>query len=119
MTAVDDAGNASALPYQIRFEIGESQNFEMTVSPNPASQYVRFEARINDTANLDTIEWEVFNAGGTRVYSNQSSSISKGINEWYWQPGMLASGMYYYKVRFRGKNSGESNELTGKLILVR
>ncbi|MHA4736467.1 putative type IX secretion system sortase PorU2 [Dyadobacter sp. MSC1_007] len=119
VTATDDAGNASVLPYQIRFEIGESQNFGMMVSPNPASQYVRFEARINDAANLDAIEWEVFNAGGTRIYSNQSSSISKGINEWYWQPGALASGMYYYKVRFKGKNSGESKELTGKLILVK
>jgi hypothetical protein len=119
VTASDDAGNASVLPYQIRFEIAERQDFGMTVSPNPASQYVRFEARIDDATVLEAIEWEVFNSIGTKIYSNQSSTISQGINEWYWQPGTLASGMYYYKVKFRGKSSGESKELTGKLVLVK
>lgn len=119
VTASDDAGNASTTPFQVRFEIVESQEFTMTVSPNPASQYVRFEAQIADPSAIEAIEWDVFNAGGTKIYSNKSATMLQGINEWYWQPGTMSSGMYYYKVRFKGKNSNESREVTGKLVLIK
>jgi hypothetical protein len=113
----DAVGNISK-PYIINFKIQEPlQNVEMVVSPNPASEYVRFYADLNGTSMLDKVNIDIYNLLGVKIFSQLVESKSKDAFEMYWRPN-VPSGLYIYRVKLISQESA-LNEMKGKIVIVK
>lgn len=117
VTSTDNAGNSSATPYTIRFEIkSDEKTASLVVSPNPASDYIRFQSHASKGSVGKTIEWKIYNVAGKLIHVG-TETMSAEVHEWYWKPNFIAPGLYVYKVDFVGSN--ESTEsFSGKIAIV-
>ena len=117
VTSTDNAGNSSATPYTIRFEIKSGEEkVSLVVSPNPASNYIRFQSHASKESVGKTVEWKVYNIAGKLVHFG-TETISGEVHEWYWKPNFIAPGLYVYKVDFAGSNDN-TNSFSGKIAIV-
>lgn len=108
----------NVINYRIIFNIAfEKRSLKVTVSPNPATDFVHFTADnyIEDFAP-DEIEYSIYNLSGSLIDHQTIKSVKQGINEWYWYP-KSASGNYVYKITFHWKDRDEI--LSGKIIILR
>lgn len=114
----DVAGNEIANLYEIRFEIvSESNTLSLFVSPNPASDYVRFTANVSGLKDVESLLCTIYNSQGTVVKVIETKSPFNGENEWYWIPNGAMSGLYLYKLEIREKTKSVTT-LNGKFVLL-
>jgi hypothetical protein len=114
----DGSGNTSINSYRIMFIIPENvQRNVLIVSPNPASEYVRFALENVGQEVFDAITWKIYNLNGNLVDSGSQRSEKVGIKEWYWLPKHnVASGIYIYQVKLSGNTE---KSITGRIALTR
>jgi hypothetical protein len=119
----DRAGNTSAQPYRIRFQVKSEgpTNVQVIASPNPTSSYLRFELTAKKDLNLKSIRYLIYNQAGLLVEEEEMMlSGSASTTEWYWTPSAsLPSGLYAYKVFLKGSDGNSLEQLTGKIVLVK
>ncbi|TDB66042.1 putative type IX secretion system sortase PorU2 [Arundinibacter roseus] len=115
----DMRGNESE-SYQISFVVSEADApFTVVVSPNPASDYVRFEAMALKKSRIQSLEWQIYSATGALLEQHRLPVTRPGINEWFWTPGKgISAGHYFYKVISHWQDGGEEVK-TGKLLIAR
>jgi hypothetical protein len=120
VNGLDDAKNTSPESYIIGFEIisETEEKSNVVVSPNPATNYVRFETIATENKTFEMIEIMVYNTDGSLVDKMQIKYSTPGTKDWYWRPYLLPNGMYYYKVNFVSGGNIES-QVTGKIALIR
>lgn len=117
VTSADNAGNAAATPYTIRFQIKSGIiDASLVVSPNPASDYIRFQSHTAKSNVGKGIEWKIYNLTGKLVHSGRET-VSGETYEWYWRPGFMTSGLYVYKVDFVGSD-GSTKSFSGKIAIA-
>jgi hypothetical protein len=116
--ASDKAGNSSEKPYIIKFDIIDKvdNNVQMVVSPNPASAFIRFEAKIGDVKLLESARLYIYDMKGVICENKEVKLSASNVTEWYWFP--KTSGLYIYKVIFNGKDNNVQ-EITGKFVSTR
>jgi hypothetical protein len=122
INARDQAGNAVAQPFRIRFEIADQEQLpnELVVSPNPASSYLRFELKSPRHFNLSSVRYVIYNQHGVFIEEKHISfPIWSVTNEWYWLPPHAASGIFTYKVFLNNNERSTFDTLTGKVIVVK
>lgn len=120
VTGKDQAGNSSINPYTIRFSIqdnGEDSNIKVTVSPNPVSTYVRFETEVKDTQSISSLHYYIYDLSGRIIFNTEVIPSQSKINEYYWFPKSVSSGLYVYKVVVNKKDSSEER-VTGKVVIL-
>ncbi|MCE7041222.1 C25 family cysteine peptidase [Dyadobacter sp. CY312] len=112
-------GNSLLVGYRIRFRIGDDVNegIDVTVSPNPATDYIRFVADGKKWAAGGKVEWSIFNLYGVKIDFGQEE-LGEFKNEWYWIP-KVQGGLYYYRLNFYNVNKSIVQKNSGKLILIR
>lgn len=115
----DKSGNLSKQPYRIVFQLAKSTETMISVisSPNPASDYVRFETKIDDIEPLESIQWLIYDVRGILITSKDIIPNGTSTNEWYWYPN-VGSGLYIYKIRAKRSN-GQIDEKSGKLAVIK
>jgi len=86
--------------------IFEGNEFEISVFPNPTSEYVK----ISTSNSIDNMTLTVLNNNGQKVYQNNRYSNLEEIEIQQWTPGM-------YLVELRDNNNKISN--TKKLIVTK
>ncbi|MCF2491180.1 C25 family cysteine peptidase [Dyadobacter sp. CY347] len=120
VNATDEAGNTATSAYQIRFEIPkEKLNLTVTASPNPTTNFVRFETALGAETNVSDIQWEIYNSRGILVRSEKIGNLLTGVKEWYWQSEYSPAGVYIYKVKLNSATTGESSVITGKVVVTK
>ena len=134
ITARDAVGNA-ATPYKVSFRvINERKLTDLTVSPNPFRDQVRFAFQLTGSQAPETVELTITDLNGrvlrrlTEGQTNFSSRI--GLNEWLWDGRSdsgepLPAGLYLYRltVQASGQDWPVAEEVTGhlhgRLVLTR
>ncbi|MCE7067277.1 C25 family cysteine peptidase [Dyadobacter sp. CY326] len=120
VNARDQSGNAVAQPYRIRFKISEEAQLpnELVVSPNPASDYLRFALKSPQRFNLHSVKFIIYNQHGVVIDEKHTSfPVWSLTNEWFWFPPKGITGIYAYKV-FLINNAKETfDNFTGKVLL--
>jgi hypothetical protein len=117
VTGRDAKRNAAKQPYQISFNVTNTeQPVEVRVYPNPATVYVKFEAKIQAPTPPELIEIEVFDAFGRKI-TTLTQAAHVGTNEILWTPpNPLAPGEYLYKLStYLGENKIQVT--SGKIVL--
>ena len=110
----DIVGNSNSPGYRVRFTISsEDSSIALTVSPNPATDYVRFKFK-GASDDIKITEVLLFDTKGNVV---QEKLIPIAISEWYWTPN-VPPGLYIYKiVTSNAKNIKQV--YGGKVVIVR
>ncbi|MDQ6478910.1 C25 family cysteine peptidase [Dyadobacter sp. LHD-138] len=110
----DGSGNTISNSYHIKFEIlGEPVKHKITVSPNPASEYIRFELEGYELGLYSSMEYVIYDQKGNIIEDKRIDAVNK---IWYWIPGTIPAGMYFYKAFLRRDNF--SDEIfVGKIII--
>ncbi|MCE7073337.1 C25 family cysteine peptidase [Dyadobacter sp. CY327] len=120
VNAKDRAGNATAQPYRMLFEVVDNENppTELVVSPNPTSVYLRFELKVAKNADLRAIRTVIYNQQGI-VVEDKLITVLPGTltNEWYWLPANPVPGLYVYKVFLINERNEPFATLPGKAII--
>lgn len=117
VTSADNAGNAAATPYTIRFQIKSGiEQVSLVVSPNPASDYIRFQSHTAKSNVGKGIEWKIYNLTGKLIHSGKET-VSGETYEWYWKPNFVIPGLYVYKVDFVGSDDN-TKSFSGKIAIV-
>lgn len=110
----DQSGNISVSPYRILFEISDkSEEILLTVSPNPASDYVHFEL-LNKYSGYVPTNYYIYDSRGNLI---EQMEFQESIRNWYWKPS-LRSGLYMYKVLLQD-SAGKQKSVDGKIVLFR
>ncbi|MCE6988519.1 C25 family cysteine peptidase [Dyadobacter sp. CY323] len=117
-----DSNRNVAPVYQINFRVsGEKQIFKVGISPNPSSKWFKIKFELEDTSETCEVQLKIFNVSGTAVHTN-TFKPRIGINEWFWHPGELPTGVYVYRLTISGKDISVSDEsektFEGRLIWV-
>jgi hypothetical protein len=117
LRAKDLAGNTSN-PYLTVISIKDKSEEAATliVSPNPASNYVKFTGNFGHKT-YDNASISIFDIKGVRVYKKDIKFISSEFFEESWIPKEL-SGVYFYAVEFF-KEHLIGDRFNGRLVLVR
>ncbi|MBO9615489.1 MAG: hypothetical protein J7619_22505 [Dyadobacter sp.] len=119
----DASGNATAQPYQLFFEISDSNiaGVEVVASPNPAFSYLRFEARMGSFGTeRASIKSLLFDRNGNQVFEKVIDIDVTEKFTWYMPVDSLSSGLYVYKVKITPKNGfGGELEKTGRVVIIR
>lgn len=110
----DVAGNSNSPGYRVRFTISEENaSTDLSVYPNPASDYVRFKFR-GASNEIRLTKVILFDLMGNVV---EEKEIPIAVSEWYWSP-KVRSGLYFYKILT--SNSKNANQIySGKITLIR
>ena len=116
--ATDETGNVS-LPYQVYFQIAEtSTNIDLVVSPNPASDYVRFATKFeNENNEISSAVLHIYNATGILQFKKEFDVKQLNTLEYYWLP-QVPAGTYIYNWEFFNGNQS-TDKRTGKVVVVR
>lgn len=102
----DLAGNM-AIPYEIDFVINRQYEWvNMNVSPNPSGKWFRFSLDLKGPVDGQWI-LTIVDARGTTIFE-KVFECHTGLNEWFWTPGPLPSGSYYYHLRSRQNKQAAS-----------
>ncbi|MHA4736765.1 putative type IX secretion system sortase PorU2 [Dyadobacter sp. MSC1_007] len=117
----DTAGNLAA-PYEIDFIVSNQYSFvNAVVSPNPADRWFRFNVNFEGPVDEQT-KLMIMNANGTTVFE-KVFKCHTGLNEWFWTPGPLPSGSYFYKLEPVGSKQSPSRytreSMRGMLLYTR
>lgn len=97
-----DKTGQSSPPYLIQLKVAEQDGpIALTVSPNPARQWVRFTVE-NRHLRATDLELRILNTLGTTVF-RQTLHCFTGLNAYFWEPARhspgIAAGVYYYTLR--------------------
>lgn len=116
VSSKDLTGNATVKPYRILFKVTENEESKImiTVSPNPASDYVHFELTENDNADFESGKCLILDATGNIL---DEQDIKNGERSWYWIPKQK-SGLYLYQLVINYKNQ-KPIKINGKIALIR
>ena len=107
--------NPNAIAVVNSFELG--QNYPNPFNPNTQIQY--------SLLNSGTVSLTIYNYLGKEITSLVNQSFQNSGNytiEWNGRDNngaTVSSGMYFYKLVFAGSNSGQSNSVTKKMILLK
>jgi hypothetical protein len=117
----DTAGNL-ANPYEIDFIVNNQYSFvNAIVSPNPAERWFRFNMNFEGPVD-EQMKLTIMNANGTTVFE-KVFKCHTGLNEWFWTPGPLPSGSYFYKLEPVGSKQSPSRyireSMQGMLLYTR
>jgi len=120
ISAKDLAGNVASQVYTINFNIldNNANIIQVTASPNPASDYVRFESEGLDIASLKSGKLLIYNVAGVLLEERELLLDVFVGNQWYWKPSIAVPGLYSYKIRFEKKSGGDFY-FSGKVVLTR
>jgi hypothetical protein len=114
--SADAAGNTAQSPYNVKITVESKagNQLNLVVSPNPFTDYVRFQAsNISSDNKIESVEIKIFDQGGVLVYSGKGDPQSSA---WYWVPAGK-NGLYIYD--FQAKmQSGEVQKFKGKIAMV-
>ncbi|WP_149242175.1 C25 family cysteine peptidase [Dyadobacter sp. 32] len=113
----DGSGNSSSNSYTLRFAISEATDtpFDLVVSPNPASEFLRFDLEaVSDV--IESVRYSIYNLSGRVVSSSDFKIKYSGKQSWYWLRNGNPAGMYFYEVEVTTKDKGPTL-IRGKVIL--
>jgi hypothetical protein len=114
----DMTGNTTLQKYQIQFVIvekGPDSKLKVSASPNPASEYIHFEWKTNQEIQHTKIM--IYDTKGVKIIQ-KDWDFNANIREWYWMPNVV-SGMYIYKFSIQYKENFRTEEVTGRVVLMR
>ena len=120
VNAKDGSSNASANPYRIVFKVlEENQENQLTVSPNPASSYVRFRLDAGSKEAEQSVHWTMYSLKGVALDEGDVQLGSAGTKDWYWIPGLhIPSGTYVYKLNLKtGTETRKS--FSGRVVILK
>jgi len=118
ITAKDIEGNTTKTSYNVRFAIENDIKFDITVSPNPASDFVKFEVDIEELDTVDSIIYIIYNSSGKIVQREEVKIKYAGKNIWYWFPkNNIVTGIYIYQLEI-ARRGNKPSRIQGKLILM-
>jgi hypothetical protein len=116
--AWDNHDNVTLIPFRIQFVVAESEDrlTGLIVSPNPATDFVRFQSSL-ESSDMKEIKMHIliYDIHG-RQMAEETSSYLSGTNNWYWNP--KSSGIFIYKIRYEWE-SGTIREVSGKLSVIK
>ncbi|CAG5007094.1 hypothetical protein DYBT9275_03962 [Dyadobacter sp. CECT 9275] len=116
VSAKDVSGNVVANPYRIKFKIGSvDEGITIVCSPNPTSDYVRFQAKIEIPDQLQSVYWKIYNISGSVLEEKKITLKGSAVEEWFWIPKQ--SGIYIYKTIFELTTG--TKEISGRVSVVR
>jgi hypothetical protein len=113
----DKEGNRISSGYTIRFSIVTDVPFSITISPNPATDYVKFEMHIDEVEKVESIDCLIYNSAGQVVEKSPVYLKYSGKNSWYWYPKSVTPGLYIYQLEIKGKDQ-QISRVKGKFILL-
>ncbi len=110
----DAFGNVVIKPYRINFMIEDGEFFRVVASPNPATNYVRFEFGVNSLRADESFELSIYSHDGKLI---KQKSFKDAQSEWYWNE-VLQPGLFVYKVL---KQTADGRKLvgSGKIVVAR
>nr|WP_221394335.1 C25 family cysteine peptidase [Dyadobacter sp. NIV53] len=115
----DMSGNSESNSYSIRFIVANdvvNKAVQVVCSPNPSSDYVKFEIKDVELSSFTSVQWAIYDPNGL-LLENRSIEPSQLFGRtWYWIP-QVKSGVYIYKIHLNDK-SNKLYEVTGKVIVV-
>lgn len=114
----DRAGNVPTVAYSINLGIGnEDEKIVVSSSPNPASDYVKFDIRLAGHS-LKSGHLRIYDTTGRLVKSFFNSTQGQSqVLELFWKTD-VPSGLYIYK--FEGVNQdGKLLEVFGKSVIIK
>lgn len=101
VNAKDQSGNAVVQQYRMPFKVEEpgKMQYELVVSPNPATSYLRFEVKTGGLPPVKSVRYVIHDQRGNGI-SDKTFAVpdNSSVLEWYWQREAAASGQYIYKV---------------------
>lgn len=114
----DKSGNIASPGYKISFNMREiNSEMILSVSPNPASDYVVFDLSGLGLMDVNEIEWYIYDTRGI-IHENRKLNIkSKDRISWNWIP-KVSSGTYPYKINMKF-SGGSEKQISGKVVIVR
>jgi len=120
VNAKDGSGNASINPYRIVFKVlEENQENQLSVSPNPATAYVRFRLEAGSTEADQSVEWEMYSLKGVVLDKGEVELGGSGIKDWYWIPGAhIPSGTYVYKLNLK-TGTKTTKSFSGRVVILK
>ncbi|NIJ51505.1 putative type IX secretion system sortase PorU2 [Dyadobacter arcticus] len=121
VNAQDASKNFVVTPYRITFRIPETdiQKSVFTVSPNPASDFVRFALQTLGKQDFQSVDWKIFSADGKLLDFGTQEMGKTGLKDWYWFPkATINSGVYIYQLKLSGSNISEK-VISGRVALSR
>lgn len=120
VNAKDGSGNASINPYRIVFKVlEENQENQLSVSPNPATAYVRFRLEAGSTEADQSVEWEMYSLKGVVLDKGGVELGGSGIKDWYWIPGAhIPSGTYVYKLNLK-TGTKTIKSFSGRVVILK
>ncbi len=85
--------------------------------PNPFNPSTKIKFAVPENGDV-TIT--LFNSLGEEVVNTKISSVSAGLNEFHLNASSLTSGVYFYRVEFKGLSSTKNiQSAAGKMILMK
>ncbi|MCF0061417.1 C25 family cysteine peptidase [Dyadobacter chenwenxiniae] len=120
VNAKDASSNASTNPYRIVFKIKEEdQENQLTVSPNPASSYIRFRLEAGSTDTDQSVHWTMYSLKGAALEEGGFQLENSGIKDWYWIPAPhIPSGTYIYKLNLKAGDKTRKS-FTGRVVILK
>lgn len=121
VAAKDLAGNATTQPYRMHFEIGkpEETQYNLVVSPNPATSYLRFELKAPESLPVKSVHYLIYDQRGMELYSKAMTvADASTTTEWYWERGEIGAGVYTYKVILADQQGKILGTKTGRVVFV-
>jgi hypothetical protein len=120
----DAASNSYSEPYHVFFEIKEtgSESIEVISSPNPATSYLRMEAKLGAFGNSESkAKSLIYDIRGNLVLEKTFTIPRTERYEWYLPVNSLIPGIYIYKVSIdsQGGSASTGFEKTGRVVIVR
>lgn len=118
----DLSGNSVVQPYRIRYSIGDTDaSLNVTVSPNPASSYVRFEANIGNAFEKgSTVNCFLYDTKGKLILSKKMNLPRTERYEWYLPLDTIPAGLYAFRVEiFPVDIQSAKFEKGGKVVVVK
>ena len=92
-------------------ENGFDGDFDIAVSPNPATDHVTFSFALQDQSQ---VKLEIFDQLGNRIETFVDPAMPQGEHYKTFFTGNLAAGLYFYRI-----TAGGDNFRTGKFMIVR
>jgi hypothetical protein len=116
VSSKDLSGNSIIQPYRILFKVSdiETRHVLVTASPNPASDYIRFELTEDLDSDLESVNYLILDTRGNVI---EQKDITNGSRSWYWIP-QQKSGLYLYQLTLNYKNR-KPVLVNGKVVLIK
>ncbi len=110
----DENGNVNKNPYFLVFEVADEGSLEdilLITSPNPTSNYVKFELENSELIDIDMVNYEIVNSLGVVIKRHNTTNFTT----WYWECTDMPAGLYVAHIRI---NKGSKEIIQSRKIVI-